>query len=319
MAFNLGLTTSRDTYTYFSCPGASFVLVNVFNANVDVGVGRMVGQQGAEAATYDAVDIFCAPGSTPVFNADAIRFKSHVRGTPGQIAINARPKSELPEGVPLAASYTPNYLTVNPDGTISADFSGHISARGIDLQPAPSDSGVSGDNRLNWIKDGNSQYDGLIYVSNLDGVDGINSRRRMQLGTWPNSPIGGSTPTSGLDIIDWPTRAVNSVTAFTRNQFRTILDDNQQSRFLQLVDDARLMVQYTQRSAAVPAGASTTFLNLPLGFPASHLAFLAWVRVAAGASTTVFRSAPNTTSQGFIDINSTIAQNVTFDILAIGT
>lgn len=45
----------------------------------------------------------------------------------------------------------PNYLTINPDGTVSADFSGIIHAQGLILQTATDQSAPESESEIQWI------------------------------------------------------------------------------------------------------------------------------------------------------------------------
>ena len=45
----------------------------------------------------------------------------------------------------------PNYLTINPDGTVSADFSGIIHAQGLILQTATDQSAPETESEIQWI------------------------------------------------------------------------------------------------------------------------------------------------------------------------
>lgn len=130
MAYTSGLKTSSNGYQYFSCPGTAFVSIQVFNAGVDIGFGK-----GFPAASYPPNDEYVASAAyVQPADCDEIRFKSHVAGTPAQISIRAQSLAEVPADRPLGASITPSYLTVDPTtGAVSADFSGHVHALGLDI------------------------------------------------------------------------------------------------------------------------------------------------------------------------------------------
>lgn len=48
---------------------------------------------------------------------------------------------------------TPTYLTQNPDGTVSADFSGHVFALGLDLTAGQGSGSVTSSRKVVWHKD----------------------------------------------------------------------------------------------------------------------------------------------------------------------
>ena len=318
-----GIVACTTAYQYLSCPGTEFTQFLVTSQPVAVGFGVAHGSYGPEACTYDVFDQILLPGSNPIPQlCDAIRFKNATPGVVGNVQISARRQRELPQGVTLQSSYVPASYVLNPDGTVTATFSGHVIALGLDFPPSPSDTIVSGDNRVNWITPGGTVYDGLIYVSNTGGSANVDlQNRRMQLGTFPfkpPSPIVG-TPTSGIDIIDWPSggSAQNVVFAFTRGGGITVIDSTFKSSFPQFFVPDNIKIQYGVFTRAVGAGASSQAQNLTFGYTSTILA-LCWVQIAAGASTSIYRSYFNSGSQIGVDLNSSIAQNVTFGYMTFG-
>lgn len=321
MAYNTPppFVVTTDNYQYLSCPGSAFVQSLVLDAGILIGFGKMVGSLGPESATYDVNDQPLLPGSNPIPQAcDAIRYKSMTRGVPARVAISARPNRELPKDVALQTAYVPSYLVLNPDGTIGANFSGHVQAQGIDLEPSLSDTIVDGDNRLNWIQNGSAVYDGLVYVSKTGAND-----RRMQLGTFPfarPSPIVG-TPTSGIDILDWQSRSSNSVGVFTRNQFRYLLDDLGQSSYVQwgpgFPVQSPLMIQLdtTVINCAV-VGQQAIIFNV--GPWRSHSFTLAWVVNVNTSWPTIRGCVAWSNSSANVIIDSPTIQNVTIAYMSVG-
>ena len=131
--FVLPLQTVSDGYTYFSCPNTQFVTVQVFNNGVDIGYGQGIsGRQGS--AMYPPADEYLALQTATLPRVcDEIRFKNHVPGQAAQIQVTTQGTDDLPSGNPLAVGISPNFLTVNSDGTVGATFTGLIQALGLKL------------------------------------------------------------------------------------------------------------------------------------------------------------------------------------------
>lgn len=285
MAWISGKLTVTDDYQEFECPGSAAFIINVVNAAVDVGIGRKLGAGGG--ANYPFTDAYALPGSNVyVQPGDAVRFKHNVPGTspPAIISIVANPRTDV-AGLTLTPGYSPSYITVDPaTGRVTADFDGVIRALGLFLPPAPNDF-TQAENRVNWLRRGSANYSGTIYTSDT----GLRvPDRRMQLGTSPRpdgDPLQG-TPTSGIDIIDWPTIGRNEVTVFTRTGYPTgsakLLDSVGRSGFVRVspaADGIGNYRRYTFGAAAITP--ATPILN-PGGtaeFVVNH--FLGTTRVIA--------------------------------------
>lgn len=90
----------------------------------------------------------------------------------------------------------PNYLTTNPDGSVGADFTGHIKARGVDLDVFPTDQSYD------------SSIDSIQWKRTADGA-----QVAYILGTTPHDTTGDLT--SGLDIRARRTGAGSSMVTLT--------------------------------------------------------------------------------------------------------
>lgn len=117
---------TADGYKYFDCPQGARFTIQVFGSNpVDVGLGT-----GFPAPQFVTADVYLAQttwvDSIPV---DQIRFKSHLPGKPGQITITVFSEAEVGKE-PAPGGLFPNYLSLNPDGTLDAVFSGIVHASG---------------------------------------------------------------------------------------------------------------------------------------------------------------------------------------------
>lgn len=162
---------TSDNYQYFKCPRGARFTIQAFGSNpVDIGIGR-----GYPAPQYTTADVYLAQttwvDSLPV---DEIRFKSHVAGKPGQIAITVMTIDEV-GGQPAPGGLFPNYLSLNPDGTLDATFSGHVTAKGIDLPEADFAIGIDPDNLVRWLDSGGVEREG-IYGLNVGGTHQLFAR-----------------------------------------------------------------------------------------------------------------------------------------------
>jgi hypothetical protein len=148
MPWSSGQLQSTDSYQYFSCTGGILLSLNILNNALDWSFRRQDGSYSLNDETSPPSSI-----SRPV-QTDEIRFKSHASGQSAVITITVQTDSEVPSGRPLVASSTPNYLTIDPvTGRVSADFSGHIHAKGVDL-PAAVPGSPQDDNRVRWLLNG---------------------------------------------------------------------------------------------------------------------------------------------------------------------
>lgn len=114
----LPIGPAADGYTYFSCPGTSYVTVQVFNNGIDIGYG-----EGYPAANYLGQDEYISQAAALYPRAcDEIRFKNHVAGKIALVQITAQGTADLPGDTPLGISIDPTFVTINPDGSTSITF-----------------------------------------------------------------------------------------------------------------------------------------------------------------------------------------------------
>lgn len=120
---------TADNYQTFACPRGARFTIQVFGSNpVDVGLGK-----GFPQPQYVQADVYLAQTTwVDSMEVDEIRFKSHVPGKPGQIAITVFTVDEVGKDKAPGGLF-PNYLALNPDGTLDAVFSGIIHASGGDF------------------------------------------------------------------------------------------------------------------------------------------------------------------------------------------
>lgn len=308
--------TTTDDYQYLSCPGTSFIQALIQNAGVVVGYGTMTGSSGPEAANYPMYDQTMLPGSFPVpQRCDAIRFKSMTPGVPAQIQIVARPNSELPEGVALQTAYVPSYLLVNPDGTIGANFTGHIQALALDLPSGSSFTNPESNSRITWTDRASGVQDGSMFAAH----DAVAGTSWLMLGTRPTNgePRGGLLMTTSAGLVD-------SLQAFFSSGVQPlIMNSRRVSGFLNWGPGNAQRGEQCQMGSftvnSVPVGNSTqigTFVGGP--WPTSATNAFVWVKTAANGTTTVRNCGANGLTGVYVNLDNTVVQNISFGYLAFG-
>lgn len=166
----LPLQAATDQYSYFSCPRTQFVTVQVFNNGVDIGYGTGSGA-AAGAAVYPPNDEYLAlQTATYPRICDEIRIKNHVPGQVAQVQITAQGAEDLPPN-PLGVSVTPNFLTINADGTVGATFSGIIKAKGVSLPPKADPAVAPGPaNQVTWQRTSDGASVAIVTAWDRPGV-----------------------------------------------------------------------------------------------------------------------------------------------------
>jgi hypothetical protein len=125
--------------------------------------------------------------------------------------------------------------TIHPDGTVTYDFSGHISAQGLDLL-AGVEATPPNDRRIRWLR----ETDGSL-VADLFSYDAGDSYNTLTLHAEPSSPddkaivrVSAGTPPddASVTLVNGP---INSVSAKAKNGGAvTLIDDNDLSSFLKV-------------------------------------------------------------------------------------
>lgn len=291
----------------------------------------MLGNTGPEAAAYPPQDMFCAPGSTTVLGADAIRFKNAVVGaTDVMIAINASLQSDIPQDTTLTPGFTPSYLTVSPDGRVSANFTGVVRAEGLSLQGTdfnlistmPERRLIqwtnSADNRTaeDFIMSYDSGPSSQRLAALLLGTFGANTRnirneitigRNTLLGDVIGCDIGVDSP--GIDsriIARRPLggRAGEVWSSFLQWAFRT---------------DTPYRVEFGTRSASIASGINQYNFNYNQSFQNIGMICIAKYMFGANyAGTSLVVSGPISNYGFYIVMNSAIAQDISLGYIAIG-
>jgi hypothetical protein len=163
----------------------------------------------------------------------------------------------------------PNVLTVGADGSIGADLTGHVHAKGLDIDVAP--GGVRGpQNLVRWLQasDGAVVADIGASESAPPALGRTNSMRTLDTSGAAAAVLALGTSDAGFA----------SIAATTRAESRTIVDEGGTSSFVQLgLPNAgakwRLWGPYTVNSPSLAPGAYglnvalAHGLNLPNVFP----------------------------------------------------
>jgi len=190
--FTLQPTILRDGYIEFNCPRASYVIINVYNGGCYCGVGRSVSGRAGDNV-YQAQDMFLAPGSNPVFGADSLRFR---RADPTndntQVTVQANLDEELPEKTALNGIYMPNYLILERNGRVSADFSGIIRAAGISLRDGPAQGLDNAESMVAW-------YDSVTGRAVIRNAVIASDNDRIEPGS-ASAMLAGTTNRTGRSI-----------------------------------------------------------------------------------------------------------------------
>lgn len=186
----------------------------------------------------------------------------------------------------------PNVLTVNPDGTIGASFTGSVYAKGFDMDPLSSNPATgqpsSPPHAVQWRVGGPSgALVADIYAGADAGSPGHLQRRSysvwdvIDLDTLPGQSVAGLS----LNNTPWLATKRSALLNIlnddnaTRASY-TLIDSSNNSSFLQLLTNANLKLQFgagvTLDSGATgsPAGNS---IALPTPWPNNHFLFMASV------------------------------------------
>src|SRR4051794_14845259 len=99
--------------------------------------------------------------SVPGCHSRIFRPANHRRSSPRSCSLPPRWAAATRRPT-MADAMTPSYIVVNPDGTIGADFSGHVHAAGLDLDEA--DLIASVQHGVNWLDAGRNVVEGIYGV-----------------------------------------------------------------------------------------------------------------------------------------------------------
>ena len=236
------------------------------------------------------------------------------------------------EAATLADTISPNYLTVNPNGTVGANFTGHVAAAGVDL-PAGVSASPPSDSRVRWL----SQTDGAV----LADLTAFTSGQRLlaqsvyapdndQAGIWLDARDATNNSAAGIHLVSSPGANPNGyidINAGTKliggyefpAQQRRIIDSNGVSNFLQLPGAANLQLQLGTLAFNLAANAWAGFVQ---SFPALFTGPVYVVfspAVSVGANNTFFAELVTVRDDAFqINAYCTVPANGQFYWLALG-
>lgn len=168
-----------------------------------------------------------------------------------------------------------NYITVDPvTGHVSAEFSGHVVAEGVDLQPDPGVNGFG--NSLRWMDPLNADPEqfGMVRLSGFEirfpddpTTPGFDESSASWNATWrvedvdaERANIGGKGTSVQQSVVQGgeASVAVNAHSAAGVNTFRTLITDAGASDYVQLAPPRRgsgaLRVNWGVQAVTVPAG-----------------------------------------------------------------
>lgn len=212
---------------------------------------------------------------------------------------------------------TNNFQVVNPDGTINAQFSGHIIAQGVDLQAAES-AFTTAHEQARWLDSSGVPVgiiDSLIVTDRMLPPNQI--ARRLSFMACDQ----GGTRQAGI-IAD---AIADTLTAGAGANAATVLDGQDRSIFMRWLGGAaatptNLRVQVGIVNGLAVSGIGTKAFPLVTPWSVAHSALVAWVNNAANFSAiaNVYGSYANGVSGGAIALNSTIAQNISVGYISFG-
>lgn len=170
----------------------------------------------------------------------------------------------------------PSYLTVSPDGTVGADFTGTVQARGVSINT--SGSTVGAENAIIW--DANGTEVGDVFGAwgapdyagvNVDGYAGslvtlaqvalqahsVGALAALFVRSW-NDPGAQQA----IQALIQPEGALPDVQ-------RTIIDNGGNSDFLQLASTGNHKIAFGTGAITIPAGSATAKGTIAHGLPAA--------------------------------------------------
>src|SRR5215469_3602327 len=288
------LTATTDNYQYFSCPKSTFVTVQVFNNGVDIGYGDTGGRgSGLGSAMYPPVDEYLALQTATLPRlCDEIRFRSHVKGTPAQIQITAQGSADLPSDLPLSVGISDNFITINPNGTVGANFTGLINALGLIL-PAGTGAVSQAQNTVTWNRTTDNVPIATLYAFDqppgsgdqdqigITSYGGGRTTQEVGLTATAASPRQAYFVVEGQNGSDPNTRVyAGAVNGSSVVQSATIIDAAGNSDFIQTMGGLRNWIitpLSNTATGAIPSGGDVSITAAIPGNPFSVMGFNAWM------------------------------------------
>lgn len=222
----------------------------------------------------------------------------------------------------MSRSGYPTFVTVNPDGTLTYDFDGHIHADGLDLDGGVSDSPPN-DRKIQWTRldDGSllADIDGTMF--DTGPVTGNVSRTRLRALTRDQAR------SAFLQAFAWQGDGSAGVIG---SEVQSVADGisatvirgggGGASSFLRFLQGVRTnLVLFGRTAVPLAAGWATYGVAFPQAFPNTLTAFLFTIEVSNGASLISSELRGSGVNSATIDANSSVAQNGSIHWIAIGT
>lgn len=187
----------------------------------------------------------------------------------------------------------PNYLTVNADGTVGADFTGKINAQGLIL-PTASSPPATAQSRVQWNRQSDNSMvawiDGLSFDSDL--VVELDLVAQPPAGAFDSQVEMFANDAAGneqvvLQLLQQGSGGGNSgLFAQAFGQAVTLIDDLGRSSFLQLGQgSATLRLLYGRvNTSALAIGETTVQIALPGPWQHNHFVFIGTATPASSAA-----------------------------------
>lgn len=216
---------------------------------------------------------------------------------------------------------TPTYLTQNSDGTISADFSGHVFAGGgIDII-----AGSAQQNSITWHQTTKNGPMVAKISGDLVAGNSLLDLTARDISTGDNALIelaangGAGSASTRLSASGVNSGQVYASAFGPSGPFnRTIIDGSSKSSFLQLAALNNFQMALAGVTVAVPAGVFNTLVPLVSPWSTNHYIFLCSLAPAGAVFNSAYSAGTQGNANGNIQGNSPIAQNVLVSYISIG-
>jgi hypothetical protein len=212
-----------------------------------------------------------------------------------------------------ADTMQPNVLTINPDGTIGINLSGHLVASGVDL-PAGTNNTPPSQDRVRWLRSDGRVVGDLTSFEVNNGAQ-IFDELLLQAYALAGTPVITLTAGNASLVIGDPSEeSVGSEVA-------VILNSSGASSFIQnmqrAIDDLQLQIATGTISVAAGWGGPYAVAFAPFF---ANTVFGAWYSLLPANNLSIDSSEISEISneQLRINVNSQVAQDVEVVVLAIG-
>lgn len=220
---------------------------------------------------------------------------------------------------PGVSTLQPNVLSINPDGTIGADFTGHVHAQGLDLDASTGPVPPSVD-RVRWLRASDGAAVADIAVTTFNSQLTLTSEGRALGGPAEVVIDAGDI---GLVVLDQANGQLSIAVDVPGHSLPIIAWDENlgaaTSMFLQLLSTQKLQLALGISAAMAGIGGWNTF-DIPTntGFASYEYFYSALPASSLTVVSHAINAANTTGNQLALDVNLNAATNVTFYWVAIG-